>query len=201
MSDTAEVELSEISTAAVDYYREVDAIALDPAVPDAEKADEAIAQLEGAIEKDPILKLNLAAIEEILATDEITEENPDTDGDGLSDAAENGITGQMAQASAATIPSSISEVDLDPTNPESVTGVPDLDTANALVGGMESTSINVAVAVENVARILPQQESGLVFLKESQELRLWEIDIPGVAAEMEVGEDEALRDRSLHMRT
>ena len=193
LSDTAEVELSEISTAAVDYYREVDAIALDPAVPDAEKADEAIAQLEGAIEKDPILKLNLAAIEEILATDEITEENPDTDGDGLSDAAENGITGQMAQASAATIPSSISEVDLDPTNPESVTGVPDLDTANALVGGMESTSINVAVAVENVARILPQQENGLVFLKESQELRLWEIDIPGVAAEMEVGEDEALR--------
>jgi mono/diheme cytochrome c family protein len=193
LSDTAEVELSEVSTAAVDYYREVDAIVLDPAVPDAEKADEAVSQLEAAVEKDPILKLNLLAIEEILGTDEITEENPDTDGDGISDSAETATTGQMAQASAATIPSSISEVELDPTNPESVSGVPDLDTANALVGGLESTSINTSVAVENVDRILPQQENGLVFLKDSQELRLWEIDIAGVAAAMEVTEEDALR--------
>ena len=193
LSDTAEQELSELSTAAVDYYREVDAIVLDPTVADAEKADEAIAQLEDAIEKDPILKLNLTAVEEILANDEISEENPDTDGDSIGDAAESAITGQMAEATGATIPSSIAEVVLDPTNPESVTGVPDLETARTIVGGMESTAINTSVAVENVDRILPQQEEGLAFLQDSQQLRLWEIDIPGVAAAMEVSEEEAQR--------
>lgn len=193
LSDTAEQELSEISTAAVDYYREVDAIVLDPTVADAEKADEALSQLGGAVEKDPILKFNLAAIELILATDEITEENPDGDADGLSDAAENGITGQMAEASAATIPSAIAEVELDPTNPESVSGVPDLDTASSSVGGMESTAVNTSVAVDNVDRILPQQQEGLLFLSDSQQLRLWEIDILGVATAMEVGEEEAER--------
>lgn len=193
LSDAAELELSELSTIAVDYYQEVDAIMLDPAVPDAEKADEAIAQLEGAIEKDPILKLNLAAIEEILANDEINDDNPDGDGDGISDSAENAISGQMAEANVVTIPSTIAEVMLDPTNPESVSGVPDLETARTLVGGMESTSINTAVAVENVDRILPQQEEGLVFLEQSQQARLWEIDIVGVAAAMEVSEEDALR--------
>jgi len=193
LSDIAEQELSELSTAAVEYYREVDAIVLDPSVPDAEKAVEAVTQLEAAIEKDPILKLSLAAIEQILATDETTEENPDADGDGLSDAAENGITGQMAEASVATIPSSIAEVVLDPTNPESVSGVPDSETAGTIVGGMESTAINTSVAVENVDRILPEQEEGLAFLKESQQLRLWEIDVPGVAAAMEVSEEDAQR--------
>ena len=193
LSDTAEQELSELSTTAVEYYQEVDSIVLDPTVPDAEKAVEAVTQLEAAIEKDPILKLNLAAIEQILATDEITEENPDADGDGLSDAAENAITGQMAEASVATIPSSIAEVVLDPTNPESVSGVPDLETASTILGGMESTAINTSVAVENVERILPQQEEGLAFLRKSQQLRLWEIDIPGVAAAMEVSEEDARR--------
>jgi len=193
LSDTAEQELSEISTASVEYYREVDAIVLDPTVPDSEKADEAVSQLEGAVEKDPILKFNLAAIELILATDEITEESPDGDGDGLSDAAEDEITGQMAEASAATIPSSIAEVELDPTNPETVPGVPDLDTASSSVGGMESTAINTSVAVDNVDRILTRQQEGLVFLNQSQQLRLWEINIPGVATAMEVGEEEAER--------
>jgi len=197
LSDTAEQELSELSTAAVGFYREVDAIALDPTVSDAEKADEAVVQLEAAIEKDPILKFNLAAIQLILATDEITEENPDGDGDGLSDAAENGITGQMAEASAATIPSSIAEIELDPTNPETVAGVPDLDTASTFLGGMESTGINTSVAVENVDRILPQQQDGLTFLESSQQARLWEIDIPGVATAMEVGDEEAERAVSL----
>jgi len=84
-------------------------------------------------------------------------------------------------------------VELDPTNPETVPGVPDLDTASSSVGGMESTAINTSVAVDNVDRILTRQQEGLVFLNQSQQLRLWEINIPGVATAMEVGEEEAER--------
>jgi mono/diheme cytochrome c family protein len=62
LSDVAEVELSAISSQAVDYFRVVDAITLDPATPDAEKAGEAVAQLEAAIPSDPILEVHLVAI-------------------------------------------------------------------------------------------------------------------------------------------
>ncbi|MGB7861281.1 MAG: c-type cytochrome [Acidimicrobiia bacterium] len=193
LADIVEQQLTEMSSAAVDYYRVVDPIEMDPTVPDAEKAAEAVAVLEAAAPTDPVLIFNLEAVVEILDTDEITEENPDLDGDGISDNAEVAITGQMAEASAATVPAAIFEVVLDPLNPESVPGVPDLDTANTLAGGIESTAINAAVLVENEERIRPQQEQGLEFLRQSEQDQLWAIDIPGVATEMDVSVEEAER--------
>lgn len=193
LADIVEQQLTEMSSAAVDYYRVVDPIEMDPTVPDAEKAAEAVAVLEAAVPTDPVLIFNLEAVLEILDTDEITEENPDLDGDGISDSAEVAITGQMAEASAATVPSAIFEVVLDPLNPESVPGVPDLDTANTLAGGIESTAINAAVLVENEERIRPQQEQGLEFLRQSEQDQLWAIDVPGVATEMDVSVEEAER--------
>ena len=184
LSDRTEVELTAMSAEAILFYQAVDPIVMDPLVPDAEKADIAQAQLEEAIPADPILIFNLEAIQEILANDVISEENPDTDGDGISDAAEVAITGQMAEAAAATIPGSIVATELDPTNPETVPGVPDLETANTFVGGVESTAINAQVTVDNIERILPQQEEGLEFLMESQQLMLWQFDLAGVAANM-----------------
>lgn len=184
LSDATEAELSAISEQAVLFYRAVVPIEMDPGVRDAEKAVLAQARLREAIPADPILQLNLDAIEEILGNDVISEANPDTDGDGVSDAAEITITAQMAEAAAAAVPGSIVEIQLDPTSPESVPGVPDLDTANTFVGGVESTAINAQVTVDNIDRILVQQEEGLAFLRRSRRLMLWEIDTAGVAANM-----------------
>jgi mono/diheme cytochrome c family protein len=190
LSDTSEVELSALSRQAVDHFKVVDAIALDPAVPDAEKADEAIAQLEGAIPDDPILEVHLVAIEAILET---AGEGDDTDGDGISDEAEVAITGQMAEASSKTIPAGIVEIELDPANPESVGGQPDLTTANAMVGAQASVATTTTVAAENQAKLKDQEEAGLEFLLAAQAAGFWQIEIPGVAASIGASEEDAAR--------
>jgi mono/diheme cytochrome c family protein len=192
LSDNAEAELSALSTEAVQFYQAVDAIAMDPNTPDAEKSDEAVAQLTAAIEKDPILTTYLTAVQTILDEDEITDESPDTDGDGISDAAETGITGQMAEASSATVPSTVTEISLDPANPET-TGEPDLATAERMVGGLESAAINASVAASNADKLEIQESAGMQFLQMAAEDKAWEIDIPGVAAAMGVSEEDAER--------
>lgn len=190
LSDMAEAELSAISSAAVDYFKVVDPIQLDPAVPDAEKADEAVAQLGAAMADDPILEVHLVAIEAILET---SGEGDDTDGDGISDEAETAITGQMAEASARTIPAGIVEIELDPTNSESVGGQPDLRTANSMVGAQASVATTTTVAAENQTKLKDQEQGGLEFLLAAQAAQQWEIEIPGVAASMETSEEEAAR--------
>ena len=190
LSDVAEVELSAISSQAVDYFRVVDAITLDPATPDAEKAEEAVAQLEAAIPSDPILEVHLVAIEDSLVT---AGEGDDTDGDGISDEAEVAITGQMAEASSRTIPAGIVEIELDPTNPRSVGDLPDQRTANSMVAVQESVATTTTVTAENQAKLEAQEEDGLEFLLSAQGAGQWEIEIPGVAASIEASEDEAAR--------
>jgi mono/diheme cytochrome c family protein len=190
VSDKAEAEISALSSEAVNYFRVVDALELDPAVPDAEKADEAVAQLEVAIPDDPILEVHLVAIEAILET---AGEGDDTDGDGISDEAEAAITGQMAEASSRTIPAGIVEIELDPTNPESMGGQPDLRTASAMVGAVASVATTTTVAAENQAKLRDQEESGLEFLLLAQRAEQWEIDISGVATSMGASEEDALR--------
>ncbi len=193
LSDAAEQELSEISQEAFDHYQVFEPITLDPATADSELVDEGLETLEAAVETDPIFQLSIDSIEAALEEDVISEESPDTDGDGISDAAEGAITGLFAEAAARTIPSTIVVIDLDPTNPETVAGVPDLETAAQMVGGLETTAINLGVTVENQARIRTQQEQGLAFLEAAAEQGLWEIDIPGVAAAMGATEEEAER--------
>ncbi len=166
---------------------------LDPATPDAELVDEGMAALEEAVGVDPILQISIDAMETALADDVIDDESPDTDGDGISDAGEAVITGLFTEASGATIPTSIVVIALDPTNPETVSGVPDRETAATMVGGLETSSINLGVTVENEDRIRPQQEEGLEFLETARDQELWAIDIAGVAESMEAGEEEAER--------
>ena len=190
LSDMAEAELSAISSEAVEFFRVVDAIELDPAVPDAEKADEAMAQLEAAIAEDPILEVHLVAIEALLET---AGEGDDTDGDGISDEAEIAITGQMAEASSKTIPAGIIMIALDPTNPESVGGQTDVRTATAMVGAQASVATTTTVTADNQAKLRTQEESGLEFLLAAQRAQQWEIAIPGVAASMEASEENAAR--------
>ncbi len=190
LSDTAESRLSAISAEAIDHFRVIDPITLDPAMADADKLDAALTRLEAAVETDPILQVYISAIEAILADQDLAE---DGDGDGISDEAEAAITGQMTEASGATIPSSIRAINLDPRSAETVTGVSDRSTANSMVGGLESVAIMTTVAADNHDKLLNQESVGLEFLLNAQQTMAWEIDIAGVAEAMGAGEEEAAR--------
>ncbi|HUG09234.1 MAG TPA: c-type cytochrome [Acidimicrobiia bacterium] len=192
LSDAAEAELSEISARAVEHYRVIEPVTLDPETPDAELVDEVLADMEAALDANPIFEIYINRIEAAVENDEISADSPDTDGDGISDAGEGAISGLISEASAATIPSGINRIDLDPTNPET-TGDSDLLTASTMVGGLESVAINLRVAVENEDRIRPQQEAGLQFLLDAAENAAWEVDFAGVVAAMGGSEDEARR--------
>ena len=194
VSDTVETGLSAISQAVFDHFQVFEPIALDPAVPDAELADEGLAELEELSEADPLFQLSIASVEAALAADEIDDENPDTDGDGMSDAAEATVSGIFTQASTDTVPEEVrTVVTLDPTNPETSSDVPDLQAATQMVGGLETVSINLGVTVENIDRIHEQQVAGLEYLLDAQQEAAWEIDIAGVAEAMDGSEEEAQR--------
>jgi len=193
LSDTTETELSAISQAAFDHFQVFEPIALDPDVPDAELVDEGLAELEALSEADPIFAVSIAAVAATLAEDEVDDDSPDTDGDGISDAGEATISGIFTEASNATVPDEIVVVNLDPTSPETASGVPDLQTATQLVGGLETVNINLGVTVENLDRIRDQQVAGLEYLVMAQDEAAWEIDIAGVAEAMDATEEEAQR--------
>ncbi|HXV71990.1 MAG TPA: cytochrome c [Acidimicrobiia bacterium] len=193
LPDATETELSAISQAASDHFQVFEPIALDPETPDAELVEEGLAELETLSETDPIFQLSIANIETALADDEITEESPDTDGDGISDAGEATISGIFTEASTATVPDEITVIELDPTSPQTTPDVPDLQTATTMVGGLETVNINLGVTVENVERIHEQQVAGLEYLLDAQQEAAWEIDIAGVAEAMGASEDEAQR--------
>lgn len=190
LSDAAEVELSDITQEAFDYYQVFEPVTLDPATPDADQLEAALADLEQAAETDPILRVNVAAIEEILET---ASEGEDADGDGLSDEAEGAISGQFTEASTATVPARVTVISLDPANPQSSAGVDDLETANTAVGGLETVAINTNVTAQNQEPLLEQEEGGLEFLQNAADRMAWEIDISGVAEAMGVDEDTAQR--------
>ncbi|HEU4895397.1 MAG TPA: c-type cytochrome, partial [Acidimicrobiia bacterium] len=190
LSDAAEAELSAISLLAYEHFVAVEPVQLDPEVADAELVDEGLAALEAAVDRDPIFAIYIPRIEAALADDEISEESPDTDGDGISDGGEATISGLFLEASGATVSDDLVRIDLDPASPETVAGEPDLDVATRMVGGLETVAINLGVAVENEDRILPQQEAGLQFLLDSQQAEAWAFDFAGVAEAMQTTEIE-----------
>ena len=193
LSDAAETELSAISVLAYEHFVAVEPVQLDPEVADAELVVEGLAALEAGVDRDPIFAVYVPRIQAAVAEDEISEESPDTDGDGISDGGEATISGLFSEASGATVSDDLIRIDLDPASPETVAGEPDLDVATRMVGGLETVAINLGVAVENEERILPQQEAGLQFLLDSQQAEAWAFDIAGVAAAMGASEDEASR--------
>ncbi|HEY6628999.1 MAG TPA: c-type cytochrome, partial [Acidimicrobiia bacterium] len=66
ISDSAEVELSEISAQAVEELTVVEPVALDPETPDAELAEQAMTSLEESVEVAPILQIYLDAVQEAI---------------------------------------------------------------------------------------------------------------------------------------
>jgi mono/diheme cytochrome c family protein len=190
LSDFAETEISRLTTEAVDYFRVVEPVTLDPATADDEKVEQVLAQLEEAASEDPIFEIYITRIETVL---EAAGEGDDTDGDGLSDQAEAQISGLTTEAAGSTVPDSVVPVNLDPANDESVAGQPDVTTARDAVGGLGSAAINISVLDENSERIRANQEAGLRFLEQAQEERAWQIDISGVAEAVGISEEDATR--------
>jgi mono/diheme cytochrome c family protein len=193
LADAAEIELSDISTEVASHFRVIEPVELDPESPDAELVEEGLSALSAAVDRDPILETFINRIEAALDGDEINEESPDGDGDGISDAGEGAIAGLFSDASGATVPQELTVIDLDPTNPQSVSGEPDRATASNMVGGLETIAINLRVTVENSNRIRPQQVAGLDFLLNAQDEQAWAVDIAGVAEAMDATEEEAQR--------
>lgn len=189
LSDVTETRLSEMSVEILGYFRAVEPIVLDPAAPDAEVLEGALEELRGALDRDPILVNYIGAIEAILEADE----GDDTDEDGISDAAEAQINAQITEAAGATVPSGLVQVALDPANPASAGGQPDLTTATTVVGAIESAALSKRVLVDNEGRIRPAEEAGLEFLLNAQRSRTWVIDIAGVAEAMGATEEDAAR--------
>ncbi len=261
LSDAAETELSALSAEILEGFTTVELVVLDPAVADAELAEQAVSNLEQALETDPIVATNLEAVktaiadgavapgglsaesavqletiadaagkagidvpigpydtlesgeplalalEEAAAVESAPEEaatlageaaaavddGSDPDGDGLSTAAEQTITDQIAEANQSTIPSRIAQITLDPTNPESVGGQRDSRTANSFVGNLESLATSLRVSATNQKELLAAEQAGLAFLEAAAEAKAYEIDIAGVAAAMGVDEEQAAR--------
>lgn len=260
--DATETELSTITTEVAEIFTVVEAISMDPEVPDAELAEQAVSQLEAALEANPILEQNLTAIEDALeagtidpalgigagglatleetaaaardlgvtglpasiedaddvaalvaalaeaaeaegadpaladlatAAQAAVDDSADNDGDGISNAAESTVSAQMADASQRTIPNQVSVVALDPSNPASVGGEPDLDTFHTVVGNLDSLRITLGVTTENQDNLLATETGGLDFLLAAQQERAWEINIDGVAEAMGVPFEQAER--------
>ena len=176
LSEAAIAELEAIATESKDL-----GVAVPASIENIADADELVAALEAASVAEPPVE---GASDLAAAADAALTAGSDPDGDGLSTAAEEDITNQMTEANLATIPGDLRVISLDPTNPASVGGAPDIETAATMVGNLESLRISLRVASENQEKLLAQEVGGLEFLLEAQETGLWEIDFEGVAAAM-----------------
>lgn len=128
----------------------------------------------------------------------------DTDRDGLTDEAEKGLTAIAATSREQLTDISYNEADsvyvsttqraydirFDPFD-AFTNGGGDLDEAEAFLAHLESDVLLLSVTAEQEGQFLEGLESGLAFLVDSLEQRLWEVDFAAVALEMGVSEDDA----------
>ncbi len=162
------------------------------AIENEDDAAELVAALDEAAASDapPAGVADLAAAAAAAVT-----EGSDPDGDGISTAAEGVVTNQMTEANLATMPGDppLQAIILDPANPESVAGEPDLATATAYVGSLESLNTQLQVATDNQNNLLDQEQGGADYLLEAEETKTWEIDFEGVAESMGTSVEQAER--------
>lgn len=180
LSDAAEQVLSDIAAEARVAFlppglRE---IKLDPAVPDSGVVDQTVAAIRQLIdsERAPILIPVLAGIENAIAAG-----GDDSDGDGISDTAEAQIGGFVSQGIGEAIAGGFQSVTLDPSNPESVGGESDLETARRLVASLQTIATNLTVQANNLEALLPPAEAALDNLDSAREARRWEFDFRAIA--------------------
>lgn len=161
-----------------------------PSMADLGDAEALVAALDAAAAADPAVEG--AADLSTQAGTAITD-GSDPDGDGLSTSAEADVTNQMTAANLETIPGGIAVITLDPTNPATMGGEPDLSTATTFVGNIEALHTQLEVASENHDKLFEQEQGGLDFLIAAQDSTTWEIDFDGVAEAMGVDVETARR--------
>ncbi|MEX2651189.1 MAG: c-type cytochrome [Acidimicrobiia bacterium] len=176
ISEGAITELEPIAAAAADL-----GVTVPPAIQDLADAEDLVAALdEAAAAETPVEGAAALAAQ---AGASVTA-GSDSDGDGLSTAAEEDISNQMTEANVSTIPGGLSAISLDPTNPASVGGEPDSATAATMVGRLESLHTSLQVTSDNIDKLREQEVGGLEFLEAAQDTGAWEIDFEGVAEAM-----------------
>lgn len=185
LSEAALTTLEETRAAAVEAGIEVPA-----SVDDLDGANALVAALDAAATATEPVQ---GAADLSAAATTAIEDGSDPDGDGLSTAAENTITSQIDAAISATMPTQVALVVLDPTNPASVGGEPDLTTANTMVGNLESLATTLTVTEQNQSALLEAEQGGLAFLEESLQAKRYSVDFAGVAEAMGSSEEEAQR--------
>lgn len=161
---------------------------VDAAITRIEGGDAAVAdqialqeQLIADIEAAPAL----LPIAEDLATQaarelRLADQGLDTDGDGLSDSAEQALTAIGSQALEAGLIAQATT--LDPTSEETTIGTGDARAARTLVSQIEAEAAGLDITVTNGDVLLAQAQAGLAALQASAEARRWAIDFPALAA-------------------
>ena len=197
LSDNAELEISAITAEAAAYFTPagLEALTLDPGNPatdgtaDAERITAVIETLTALAESDaPIVAEAITAIQTAIDAG-----GDDGDGDGIPDAAEAQIPGQIDAARDEVVPNEIRVVELDPTNEASVGGDPDLTTATRVVSGLESLALNLRVQTNNLDSLIGPAREALDRLLDAQEQRAWEFDFQGIADHVFDGDVELAR--------
>ena len=113
----------------------------------------------------------------------------DTDGDGLSDVTETGLTAVLQEAFGAGFV--VTELSFDPRNAETLIGIGDASSAVRAVGDLESTATSLTITFQNQDVLLEQARFGLGFLEEAVRHARWEVDIGAVAQASFDGDQQA----------
>ena len=116
-------------------------------------------------------------------------EGIDTDGDGLSDVSETGLTAILSEALDAGFVAA--ELVFDPRNAETLIGIGDSRSAARAVGDLESTATSLTITFQNQAVLLDQAHFGLGFLESAARRARWRVDIDAVAGASFDGDGEA----------
>ena len=120
----------------------------------------------------------------------------DTDGDGLSDVAETGLTSVLNQAfEAGFLASGLS---FDPRNAETLIGIGDFVSASRAVGDLESTATSLSITFANQDVLIGQARFGLGFLEDAAADARWEVDIAAVA-DASFGSDQEAANRAVSL--
>ena len=120
----------------------------------------------------------------------------DTDGDGLSDVTETGLTSVLQEAFGAGL--AVTELSFDPRNAETLIGIRDAVSAARAVGDLESTATSLTITFQNQDVLIEQARFGLGFLQDAARHARWEVDIGGVA-ESSFGGDREMATRAVSL--
>lgn len=123
---------------------------------------------------------------------DLADRGVDTDGDGLSDVAEQGLSIIAGQARAAGFLAT--EPVFDPRSAETLIGVADRRSAVRMVADLESSAASLSITFQNQESLLAQARFGLGFLENAARRARWEVDAGAVAdASFGGSEEEAAR--------